>query len=169
MDFVSPLESPLNCCPKFHFMHQWKPQPERKKFPSHWSGIQEFIFRKVRSQAKLCYLGMLPKYRSVLFWIMKPLVVTLFPDIWDEKIPVQKCVFYKGGLPSTLCLQPSFPGHLNTDLQYKGQVRCRGPPLSIYDQMVFTCLLKDNLGTNLPQHLPNSFPQMLTHLFFFRL
>lgn len=95
MDFVSPLESPLNCCPKFHFMHQWKPQPKGKKFPSHWSGIQEFIFRKVRSQAKLCYLGMLPKYRSVLFWITKPLVVTVFPDIRDEKHQYKNVCFTK--------------------------------------------------------------------------
>lgn len=76
-------------------MHQWKPQPKGKQFPSHWSGIQEFIFRKVRSQAKLCYLGMLPKYRSVLFWIMKPLELTLFPDIWDEKHQYKNVCFTK--------------------------------------------------------------------------
>lgn len=67
MDFVSPFEIPHPYCrPKFLFTNQWKPQPKGKKFPSHWSGIQEFIFLKVWSQAKLCYLGMLPKYRSVL-------------------------------------------------------------------------------------------------------
>lgn len=53
-------------CPKFHFTHQWLPQPKGKKFSSHWSRIQEFICLKVWSQAKLCYLGMLPKHRSVL-------------------------------------------------------------------------------------------------------
>ena len=52
--------------PKFHFMHQQKFQPKGKEFSSYWSGIQEFICLEVWSQAKLCYLGKLPKHRSVL-------------------------------------------------------------------------------------------------------
>lgn len=52
--------------PKFLFTHQRKLQPKGKEFSSHWSRIQEFICLKVWSQAKLCYLGMVPKYRSVL-------------------------------------------------------------------------------------------------------
>lgn len=92
---LSHLLNPPHCGPRFHFTHQQKPQPEGKKFSSHWSEIQEFIFLKVWSQAKLCYMGMLPKYRSVLFWIMKPLVVTFCPDIWNEKYQYIMCVLQK--------------------------------------------------------------------------
>lgn len=60
------LNSPPAPPPQVSFHASVKVSAEGKKFSSQWSGIQEFICLKVLSQAKLCYLGKLPKYRSAL-------------------------------------------------------------------------------------------------------
>ena len=160
---LSHLLNPLPCCPKFHFMHQRKPRPKEKKFSSHWSGIQEFIFLKVLSQAKLCYLGVLPKCRSVLFWIMKPLVVTLFPDISDEKQQYMMC-FTKEGCQVCCAFNLVFLVIWTLTFSKKGRWDAQG------------CLLLNGIHvlvdwqpSDQPPSTSSSLPQMSHHLFFLTL